>query len=422
MFRRVLLCVLMASVIVFVGFTNKKSVNPIANVNSKQPDKVLYDRAMDAMKHNKFDVARLSLQTLINTYPDSEYVARAKLAIGDSWYAEGGSAAMAQAESEYKDFITFFPNMTEASEAQMKIANIHYNEMEKPDRDYTHAKRAEEEYRQLIMQFPDSPLVPEAKKRLLSVQEVLAEREFMIAHFYYLRESWPASIARLKSLTDTYPLYSGSDEALYELGGAYEKEADLVRRSKFNEAAKAPLIKTYTDSAAAAYDRILTRYPEEDRVADARKRLEAMGKPIPKATPEAIAQNKKEIESRGSLSTIGKVMENFKKAPDVSDAVKVGEPTLVDPKQASAPEFVRSATASVVSALNASTNSTATAQPGTGTAPPPENGADAPRSDTPAAPNARPSSRANSGTSVSSAIEVIKSSPAPNTDTGGIQI
>ena len=108
-------------------FTNKKVNNPIANVNSKQPDKVLYDRAMDAMKHNKFDVARLSLQTLINTYPDSEYVARAKLAIGDSWYAEGGSAAMAQAESEYKDFITFFPNMTEASEAQMKIANIHYN-------------------------------------------------------------------------------------------------------------------------------------------------------------------------------------------------------------------------------------------------------------------------------------------------------
>ena len=89
-----LLCVLMASAIVFVGCSNKKSVNPIANVNSKQPDKVLFDRAMDAMKHNKFDVVRLTLQTLINSYPDSEYVARAKLAIGDSWYAEGGSAAL----------------------------------------------------------------------------------------------------------------------------------------------------------------------------------------------------------------------------------------------------------------------------------------------------------------------------------------
>ena len=115
---------------------------------------MLFDRAKDAMKHGKYDVARLSLQTLINTYPDSEYVARAKLAIGDSWYNEGGTAAYAQAESEYKDFITFFPNMPEAAEAQMKIANIHFHEMEKADRDPTHAMRAEDEYRQMILQFP----------------------------------------------------------------------------------------------------------------------------------------------------------------------------------------------------------------------------------------------------------------------------
>src|SRR5262245_15817602 len=134
--------------------TNKKVNNPLADVSSKQPDKVLFDRAMDALKHNRFDVARLTLQTLINTYPDSEFIARAKLAVADSWYAEGGSAAMAQAEIEYKDFITFFPNMPEAAEAQLKIANIHYQEMEKPDRDYTHAERAEQEYRQLIQQWP----------------------------------------------------------------------------------------------------------------------------------------------------------------------------------------------------------------------------------------------------------------------------
>src|SRR5947209_10326596 len=125
MFRSVITTVLISTVLLVVGCTNKKVQNPIANINSKQPDKVLYDRAEDAMKHGKYDVARLSLQTLINTYPDSEYVARAKLAIGDSWYNEGGTAAFAQAESEYKDFITFFPNMPEAAEAQMKIANIH---------------------------------------------------------------------------------------------------------------------------------------------------------------------------------------------------------------------------------------------------------------------------------------------------------
>ncbi len=330
---------------------NAKYQNPIADVDSKQPDKVLFDRAEEAIKHGKYDVARLSLQTLINTYPDSEYVARAKLAIGDSWYNEGGTAAYAQAESEYKDFITFFPNMPEAGEAQMKIANIHFREMEKADRDPTHALRAEDEYRQMILQFPDSPLIPQAKQRLLEVQEVLARREYQIGHFYFMRDSYPAAIARLKSVADTYPLYSGTDDALFELGLAYEKEVEVMRHSRLPEAAKGQLIKKYEEGAIAAYDRILTQYPLESRVPDAKKRLEAMKQPIPKATPQAIAADKAQIDSRGSLGTVGKVMENFHKGPDVSEAARVGEPTLVDPKQASAPDMIRSANDSVKSVL-----------------------------------------------------------------------
>ncbi len=210
--------------------TNKKSVNPLANVGSKQPDKVLFDRAMEAMKHNHFDVARMTLQTLINTYPDSEFIARAKLAVGDSWYAEGGTASLAQAEQEYRDFETFFPNMPEAAEAQLKIANIQYQQMDKSDRDFTHAKRAEDEYRNLIMQYPDNPkLVKEGKLRLMEVQEVLADREFNIGKFYYYRLSYSASIARLKSQVEKYPLYSRADEALYLLGQNYEGEIAQLR-------------------------------------------------------------------------------------------------------------------------------------------------------------------------------------------------
>ena len=376
---------------------SKKAQNPIANIDSKQPDKVLFDRAMDAMKHNKYDVARLSLQTLINTYPDSEYIARAKLAIGDSWYQEGGSAAMAQAESEYKDFITFFPNMPEAAEAQLKIANIHFKEMEKADRDPTHAKRAEEEYRQLILQFPDSSLVPQAKERLLEVQEVLAQREYMIGHFYFLRESYPAAIARLQSVADTYPLYSGADEALFELGNAYEKQIELVRKARFPEASKGVLIKQYTAGATAAYDRILTRYPLEERVPDARKRLEALKQPIPQATPQAIAQDKAEIASRGSLGTVDKVMENFRKGPNVTEAAKVGEPTLVDPKQASAPDMVRGVTTSVMSSLsNLNGNNKVSVERVEPGAPPPGN-ALVPRSD--AAPGTAPAGAGNASPS-----------------------
>ncbi len=351
MYRRILAFIgLTLLVITLAGCHNKKVNNPLANVGSKQPDKVLFDRAMDQMKHNHMDQARIILQTLINTYPDSEYIARAKLAVGDSWYAEGGSAALAQAENEYKDFETFFPNMPEAAEAQLKIANIHYRQMEKPDRDFTHAMRAEEEYRNLVNQYPDSKLVAEAKERLLEVQEVLAEREFLIGRFYFLRESWAAAIARLQSVVDDYPLYSGADEALYLLGETYERQIDAIRASKFDEVAKGKMIKEFGDQAAVAYARIVTRYPATDRAGDARKRLEALHRPVPTATPEAIAQNKREEESRRELGHWGKLKLNLHRGPDTSLAARVGDPTLVDPKPTNAPDIVRANTAAIIAA------------------------------------------------------------------------
>src|SRR5256885_9280836 len=329
---------------------SKKDNNPIAGIDSKQPDKVLFDRAMDALKKNRFDVARVTLQTLINTYPDSEYVARAKLAIGDAWYKEGGSTGLAQAEIEYKDFITFFPNMPEAAEAQLKVANIHYRQMEKPDRDYTHARRAEDEYRQLILQFPDSKLVPHAEQRLREVQEVLAEREFRIGRFYYMRESWMAAIARLKTVTDSYPLYSNADEALYMIGSAYEHQADTIRHlptKAMEEAARGRAVIELTNRAAEAYSRIVARYPVMERAEDAKKRLQALRHPVPESTAAMVAPNKKEEASRSETGTFGRIMGNFKHSPDVAAASKVGPPALNSPEETSAPILARQVDADV---------------------------------------------------------------------------
>jgi len=361
-----------------VACTNKKSVNPLANVGSKQPDKVLFDRAMDAMKHNRFDVARMTLQTLINTYPDSEFIARAKLAVADSWYAEGGSTAMQQAEIEYKDFRTFFPNMPEAAEAQLKVANIHYQEMEKADRDYTHAMRAEEEYRSLILEYPDSKLVPEAKQRLREVQEVLAEREFGIGRFYYLRFAYPAAIARLKTLVDRYPLYSGADQALYLLGQSYEGEIDVIRKNgRLNEVAKGKMIEQLTGEASEAYGRIIKRYPAMDRALDAKARLEALHQPVPRPTRAALELNKKEVASRHEASMTSSMLGTFEKHPDVAKASHVGEPTMVDPAPVNPTEIVHKMTNAAMGGDNKLSVETT---PGT-VAPNQE----APRSDAPAA-------------------------------------
>ena len=302
--------------------------------------------------------------------------------MADSWYAEGGGTSLAQAEIEYKDFETFFPNMPEAAEAQLKIANIHYQQMEKPDRDYTHAMRAEEEYRQLILQYPDNKkVVAEGKQRLMEVQEVIAEREFRVGRFYYLRQSYPASIARLRSLLDKYPLYSQADEALYLLGQAYEGEITMVRSKPGNETAKARMIQEFTKDAAEAYSRILTRYPMMNRTDDAKARLQALHQPVPKPTKAAIAQNKAEEDSRRESSTVSKVLRNFQKHPDVAQASRVGEPTLVDPQVVSATSVVQEATRAMMGSAAPGDNSVAIETVGKGPLQPDQ---PAPRSDSPA--------------------------------------
>lgn len=73
-------------------------------------DRELLEQGMTEFEKGKYAVGRFLLQTLINTYPDSPFVPIAKLAIGDSFYLEGTSEALAQAEVEYLDFANFFPN------------------------------------------------------------------------------------------------------------------------------------------------------------------------------------------------------------------------------------------------------------------------------------------------------------------------
>src|SRR5690348_9783728 len=222
--KRILVLVPLAAVLVGANSAclwRHKNTNPLAAINSQQPDKVLFDRAMKDLDQGKFTVARLTLQTLINAYPDSEYLARAKMTIADSWYREGGTEGLAQAEAEYKDFITFFPTMKEASEAQLKVAEIHFRQLQKPDRDPTHAERAEQELKIFLTNYPDSPLRSNALQMMRDVDEILADRQFRIGEFYYVREEYRAAQSRLKEVVDKYPLYSQGDQALEMLGRSY---------------------------------------------------------------------------------------------------------------------------------------------------------------------------------------------------------
>jgi outer membrane protein assembly factor BamD len=305
----------MALMVSSCGFKRKKYENPITK-DTQQPDKVLFDKAISDIEHGRYEVARLTLNTLINTYDTSEYLAKAKLAVADSWYREGGLHGMAQAEAEYKDFILFYPTMEEASESQQRICDIHYRQMQKADRDPNDALRAEQECKQLLIQFPNSKYAPQATQRLREIQEDLGESEMLVGDFYHHKGSWAAAANRLGGLSDQYPLYSRTDEALWEEGDAYGHMGARFRPKQ-----------------GEAYTRLVRDYPLSPYADQAKKKLRDLELPVPEADPAAVARMKYEAENRTKPGLMNRSTGFLRGSPDVSMAAKSGSPQMSNPKQ-----------------------------------------------------------------------------------------
>jgi outer membrane protein assembly factor BamD len=297
---------------VLTSCVHKKYETPITK-DTQQPDKVLFDKAMKDIEHGRYEVARIELNTLMNTYESSEFLAKAKLALADSWFREGGPNGLAQAEAEYKDFELFYPTMEESAEAQYKICMIHYKGMDKPDRDQGQGLRAEDECRNLLVQYPNSKHAPQAAQLLRNIQEVLGEHEFRVGNFYYQKGANPAAANRLSYAVDQYPLYSAADQALWEAGKAY-----------LNMGPK------YRQTAADAFARIVRDYPLSVRAQDAKQQLDDMEMPIPQGNRAAYDREKYDLENYKGRSMLSRSTGFLFHGPDTSHAAHAGQPSMQD--------------------------------------------------------------------------------------------
>ncbi len=296
------------------SFKHKKYENPITK-DTQQPDKQLFDKAIHDIEKGRYEIARITLNTLVNTYDSSEYLAKAQLAIADAWYREGGLRGRMQAELEYKNFILFYPTMEEAAEAQSKICQSHIDQMNKADRDPIEALKAEQECRQLLVQFPNSKFAPETEQRLRGIQEVLASGEDKVGEFYFKKGSFAAAGNRLGAVAEQYPLYSRADEALWKEGEAYGRMGPRFRARQGD-----------------ALQRLVRDYPLSSYAEQAKAKLKSMEMTIPDADPAAEARMRYEQENRTTPGMFHRATGFMRRGPETSSAAKSGAPQMNSPK------------------------------------------------------------------------------------------
>src|SRR5262249_46675697 len=153
----------------------------------------------------------------------------------------------------------------------------------------THARRAEDECRQLVTQFPNSKFAPDAQQKLRNIQEVLADKEYKVGSFYHNKGSYASAANRLQGVSDQFKLFSKADDALWDLADSYRRMGDKFETQQ-----------------AEAYTRIVRDYPLSAHVDEATAKLKAMNRPVPEADPVAYSRMKYEQENRVTRSLLGK--------------------------------------------------------------------------------------------------------------------
>ena len=252
-------------------------------------DRVLFEEAAKEVRKNNYDTGRFLFSTIINTYPDSPFLPLAKLAIADSFYLEGTTAALIQAAQAYQDWLTFFPTDPLADDASLKVAEAEMRQMGLSDRDISHARKAEQRLKVLLQQYPKSALRDTVEARLRQVQENLAMHNLQVARFYYdvkyltNKGGLKGSQSRLKEIVDKYPCFSFNDEVYFRLGATYQAEEE-------------------PDEAARYYQKLVQEFPDSQYNEKAREQLNIIGAPIPeKGTPNTCSK-------RAQTSFVGNLM------------------------------------------------------------------------------------------------------------------
>ena len=198
---------------------------------SSPSDEVVWAAAQESVEKKDWESARQYFRRIVDAFPQSQYQARARIALADTYMAQGGPGNSILAVSAYREFLTLYPSAPEAAYAQYQSAEAYFREKNSPDRDQTATLQALDEFQRLLDVYPNSQYIEPARERIQECRQTLAHSAFEVGHFYQrTRKAWRAAIGRYEQVLRDYPDYEHLDDVLFRLGEA------LAASLRFKEA------------------------------------------------------------------------------------------------------------------------------------------------------------------------------------------
>ena len=208
----------LAAVLATLGLACAHRGEPDIATLSSNSDQVIWEAGQKALSKHQWESARQHFRRIVDGFPQSEYAPAARLALGDSYFQEGGNANDILAIGAYREFLTLYPSHPKSDYAQYQVAEAYFAQRNGPDRDQTPTQSALTEYERLIELYPQSTYVEKARTRRAECRNTLARAEFLAGYFYqHTRQLCRAAIPRYEGIVADYPDYRRLDEVLYRL-------------------------------------------------------------------------------------------------------------------------------------------------------------------------------------------------------------
>ena len=206
--NRIVLLLILPLVFGLVGCSSIRKEDQILDELANLDKETIFERAELLYSEGEYQEARDLFSFVYDSFPNDPLGHKAALRVADTFSAKKNVTNLTEARLRYRDFVNRYPNDPDRDYALLMVGHTYSARKLRPDRDLSDIEEALGAYQQLINLYPGSRHLPEAQTRMHDLRELLAEHEWLVAHFYLRNKRLLGALWRLEYIQENYPDYS----------------------------------------------------------------------------------------------------------------------------------------------------------------------------------------------------------------------
>jgi outer membrane protein assembly factor BamD len=171
-----------------------------------------------------------SFQRIVNNFPGSSIIADAQYYLGESYFC---NQDYIEAIFEYQRLVDIYSSSQWLDEAQYQIGEAHYQQLRRAELDQKETREALVYFYQFIDDNPTSPLVDQARARIVDCRSRLAKKLYQAGELYLKQKHLEAAKLTFNDLILSYPDTPWYFHGVARLGEVYMGQGDEPRARAF---------------------------------------------------------------------------------------------------------------------------------------------------------------------------------------------